>query len=752
MIIFKDVFPFVLSSEGNIKEAIQKIENNKHKIVYVVDERNHLLGCLADGDFRRWSLDQQDVIDLTLPVTLAYNSNCRSLNIDSSPAEIEQSLSSKGGSMPLVDSDGHLVAIAERGAKFVTINNRRISDEDPVYVIAEIGNNHQGDLSVAKSMIKSAAECGVDCVKFQMRTMSSLYLNSDSDNEEADLGAQYTFDLLNRFQLSDRDLFESFDYCKSMDVTPLCTPWDLASLAKLEEYGLPGYKVASADFTNFELLEAISETGKPMICSTGMCSEDDIRRSIEFLEKKKALYVLLHCNSTYPTPFKDINIRYLRRLREASKGIVGYSGHERGWAAVVAAVSLGAKVIEKHFTFDKTLEGNDHKVSLIPSELEQMVKDIRSVEEALGTDGPRNITQGEMMNREVLAKSLVAVAPIKVGEIIKREMIGIKSPGKGLQPNRIDALLGKHATRDLRKNDIFYLGDIIGQTERKHRYSFSRPYGIPVRYHDYQVLTQEQSLDFIEFHLSYKDLDVAVNRFVEKNDNLGFAVHAPELFGGDHLLDLTTSDVGYLNRSIAELKRVINHTLELREYFPKTKKPIIVVNVGGWSVDNFLSKDEVLRKYDILKNTLNSIDLESVTLAIQTMPPFPWHFGGQSHHNLFVDAEEIAIFCEDSNFSICLDISHSMMACNYYKTDLYEFVRKVAPYVVHMHIVDAKGADGEGVQIGEGDVDFRKLGRLLDDQLPNVPFIPEIWQGHKNEGAGFWKALAYLESKFSNPK
>ena len=131
------------------------------------------------------------------------------------------------------------------------------------------------------------------------------------------------------------------------------------------------------------------------------------------------------------------------------------------------------------------------------------------------------------------------------------------------------------------------------------------------------------------------------------------------------------------------------------------------------------------------------------------MPPFPWHFGGQSHHNLFVDPKEILAFCEHTGHKICLDVSHSMMACNYFDWDFYKFVKDTAKHVVHIHVVDAKGADGEGINLGEGDVDFRRLARILDKHLPGVPFIPEIWQGHKNGGEGFWKALEYLENCFN---
>ncbi|GAB3034841.1 N-acetylneuraminate synthase family protein [Bowmanella dokdonensis] len=738
--------PFVVLADDSLKAALAKIEKNKHKIVYVVDEKNHLLGCLADGDYRRWSI-KQEMVDLRTPVNQVFNDRCFSMPLESRTAEIQLQLKKRRSSIPLVDNAGHLVAIAEDSVRFLTIAQRRISAEDQAFVIAEIGNNHQGDLALAKYLIDAAVNAGVDCVKFQMRSMDELY-NSNGIHTE-DLGSQYTLDLLSKYQLSDDELFEAFDYCLKKNVTPLCTPWDLVSLRKLEEYGIQAYKVASADFTNFQLLAAIAETGKPMICSTGMSTEDEIRETVAFLENRKAQFILLHCNSTYPTPYKDVNLTYLKRLESLCNWVVGYSGHERGWSVPIAAVALGAKVIEKHITTDRSLEGNDHKVSLLPEELTSMVREIRNVEQAMGDDAPRDLTQGEMINREVLAKSLVAKQDMEPGTVISADSVTVKAPGKGLQPNRISELIGKKTYRRIKAGDVFYEADILGGFSKKSIYQFSRPYGIPIRYHDFKNLTSEVKLDFVEFHLSYHDLNMNVSDYLEHNSDLRFAVHAPELFEHDHLLDLASDNEHYRARSIREMQRVIKHTNQLKQYFPSTELPIVVANVGGWNTKGFLSKADVARKYDVLYNSLQQLDLSGIQLAIQTMPPFPWHFGGQSHHNLFVRADEIVEFCQRSLLKVCLDVSHTMMACNFYKDDFYDFVRKVAPYVVHMHIVDAKGLDGEGIQIGHGDVDFRKLGKILQQDLPSTPFIPEIWQGHKNNGEGFWKALAYLENQFA---
>lgn len=167
-----------------------------------------------------------------------------------------------------------------------------------------------------------------------------------------------------------------------------------------------------------------------------MATEQEISESVKLLKELGAMYILLHCNSTYPAPFKDVNLNYLDRLKEIGDCPIGYSGHERGINVAIAAVAKGAKVVEKHFTLDKTMEGNDHKVSLLPDEFRLMVEGIRQVEQSLGEVGERKISQGELMNRETLAKSLVINCDLKLGEIITESMLEVKSPGKGLQPNR----------------------------------------------------------------------------------------------------------------------------------------------------------------------------------------------------------------------------------------------------------------------------------------------------------------------------
>lgn len=745
MIIDKDITRFIVLADESIRTALEKIDANEAGFVCCVSADGVLAGVLTDGDFRRWIVRAQGP-DLDQPAGSIANANFVSGGINDNGEKINQLLSVKIRFVPLLDAQRRLVAFArERGATF-SIDGRVIGPEHPVFVIAEIGNNHNGSFDLARRLVDEAIAAGADCAKFQMRDLASLYRNSGNANDASeDLGSQYTLDLLAKHQLSPEDLFRVFDYCRARGILPLCTPWDSQSLAALDRYGLGGFKIASADLTNHEFLEAVIRTGKPMILSTGMSTDAEIHAAVRLLKQKGAQFALLHCNSTYPAPFKDLNLGYLATLKRLGNCPVGYSSHDRGINIVAAAVSLGACVIEKHLTLDRQMEGNDHRVSLLPAEFAAMVKAIREVEQAMGGDQERRLSQGELMNRESLGKSLVINRDLAAGEVVLAEMVDVRSPGQGLAPYRKTELIGKVARRAMKKGDLFFLADIGHASVSKRQFHFRRPFGIPVRYHDLKTLTESAKFDIVEFHMSHKDLDVDPSQYVNPSYDADLVVHAPELFSGDHILDLCALDESYRMRSIQELGRVVDLTRRLAPHFRGSILPRIVVNAGGFTADAHLDEPARHERYALILDSLSRMDLAGVEIIPQTMPPFPWHFGGQRYQNLFMRPEEISAFCRQNGYRICLDISHSQLACNYYKWSFTGFLREVGPFTTHLHMADASGVDGEGLQIGEGHIDFSAVCDSLNKVCPDASFIPEVWQGHKNGGEGFWLAFEKLQ-------
>ena len=623
------------------------------------------------------------------------------------------------------------------------IANKIIGKFD-TFIIAEIGNNHNGSFERALEMVDSAVKAGADCVKFQMRNLTSVYRQRSLERQGEDLGTEYVLDLLDRFELTLKEHAKISDYCRSNNILYMCTPWDSKSVDILENLEVPAYKVASADLTNLPLIDKLISTNKPLILSTGMSSEEEIQTTTNFLNERSAEFALLHCNSTYPAPFHDINLKWMEKLQKIHP-LVGYSGHERGISVSIAAVALGAKIIERHFTFDRNMEGPDHSASLHPEEFKMLVDGIREVEEALGAGLARKVSQGEMINRENLAKSLVAATDLTKGMVLEANHVKVLSPGQGLSAQRYEELLGRKISRDMIEEDYFYPSDLQDNRIEPKKYSFDRPWGVPVRYHDFAEYQSKIKPDIMEFHLSYTDLDLNIEDFFEGTYECGFVVHAPELFSGSRLMDLASPNDEYRKFSILETQRVIDTTRALKRHFPSTERPMIVANVGGFTMDKLLPKSEIGSYYDRFSLSLSSLDMSGVELIPQTMAPFPWHFGGQRYQNLFVHCDEIVEWCEKLSLRMCFDISHSRLMSNHFDIDFYEFAKKIAPITGHLHLGDALGVNGEGLQIGEGDIDFYKLASILNDLCPKASFIPEIWQGHKNGGEGFWIALEKIE-------
>lgn len=612
------------------------------------------------------------------------------------------------------------------------------------YVIAEIGNNHNGSFGRAVEMVDLAVEMSADCVKFQMRHLDHIYRQRSLRNEGDDLGTEYVLDLLRRFELSVDEHQKLAKYCKQKKIQYLCTPWDSKSAQVLETFEVPAYKVASADLTNLPLLDVLAKTGKPLIISTGMSTPDEVKVTIAFLTKRQVPFVLLHCNSTYPAPLHDINLKWINELRKLHP-LVGYSGHERGINVTLASVALGACVVERHFTLDRAMEGPDHAASLTHDEFKRMVDGIREIEEALGEGRVRQLSQGEMINRENLGKSLVASSFLNKGVVIRPEHIKVRSPGQGLSPQRYEELVGRKLQHDMEEEEFFYLSDLKDARLEPRTYRFNRPWGVPVRYHDFSEYANRLTPDLWEFHLSYSDMELNPADYLNGTYGCEFVVHAPELFSGSRLMDLATTDNAYRLDSIRETQRVIDITRSLKRYFPSTKKPLIVANIGGFTMDAPLPLPAIKGYYERFAKSLEMLDMDGVELIPQTMAPFPWHFGGQRYQNLFICIEEIVEWCNTLNLRMCFDVSHSRLACNHLGVDFYDFSKKIAPFTAHLHLGDAKNLNGEGLQIGEGEIDFVRLGKIFNEECPTASFIPEIWQGHKNGGEGFWVALEKLE-------
>jgi len=324
------------------------------------------------------------------------------------------------------------------------------------YIIAEAGVNHNGSLELAKKLVDVAVDAGVDAVKFQTfkaENMVTQYADK-AKYQAASTGEGNQFQMLKKLELSFEEYNTLNEYCKKQGITFLSTPFDSESVDLLKKLNIPLYKISSGDLTNLPLLDYIARLKKPMIISTGMGTLGEVEKAINTIQNAGNTEItLLHCTSNYPTMYEDVNLKAMNTLKDAFKLPVGYSDHTLGIEVAIAAVAMGAKVIEKHFTTDNTLEGPDHKASLEPAALKQMVLSIRNIEEAFG-DGVKKCRENEKNTRDVARKSIVASQVIKKGELITIEEVTFKRPGLGISPEFLNMIVGRTASCDIDRDEI----------------------------------------------------------------------------------------------------------------------------------------------------------------------------------------------------------------------------------------------------------------------------------------------------------
>jgi N,N'-diacetyllegionaminate synthase len=329
-------------------------------------------------------------------------------------------------------------------------------------IIAEAGVNHNGDLALARKLIVVAAEAGADLVKFQTFSADRLvtrtagkacYQNRTTDSKESH------YEMLHRLELTTEMHKELMAHCAACGIVFLSTGFDIESVDLLVRLGQGRFKIPSGEITNLPYLRHIGRMGKPVILSTGMAEMDEIKAAIDALEKagtSRTNVTVLHCTTEYPTPTVEVNLRAMLSIQRAFGVEVGYSDHTRGIEVAIAAVAMGATVIEKHFTLDCALPGPDHQASLEPNELKAMIKAIRNVEEAMG-DGIKRPTPSEAKNKAVARKSIVASRAIRAGEIFGDDNLAAKRPGTGISPMCWDDVVGRRANRNFDADELIVL-------------------------------------------------------------------------------------------------------------------------------------------------------------------------------------------------------------------------------------------------------------------------------------------------------
>ena len=632
------------------------------------------------------------------------------------------------------------------------IDKTLVNKKSNPYIISEIGLNHNGDFYEAINLINDSKAARCDAVKFQIRSESFF----EGDIKKMEIGQQYVYEYIKNTYLNYIEYAKLFRYARELDLDVIVSCWDIESLLFAKEEGIRTLKIASADLTNHLLIERSLELFENIIMSTGMSTQSEIESSIKYILTKCKNLCLLHCSSTYPAPVNTLNLNFIERLKKSyPELLIGYSGHEIEYHVCLIAQAKGATIFEKHITRNKSFKGNDHKVSLLKDEMHNLVNMLNDGFKSLGNDEDRVIQPGEKMNRVSLSKSLSLNEDRSKGEQIKLKDLDFTYGGRGIAPDKYKLLIDKTLIRNKSAGEILEMNDFkeyCKKVDLNLKPIRNCVLGIPVRYHDAKDLYESIPTDFLEFHLSYKDIDLNISEIrqylKDLNLNSDHTFHAPDFYSNDLIFDPLSSNLEIKESSRMEFKRFLEHVTEVKKNLFKTKSNIKTKIVTSFSCST-LYKMFSKRKKDILYERLSEyldelkISYPDFHIIPQTLPVHAWYLGGRRYVNIFADPREVFYFCEKSGTNICLDTAHTIMASNFYGLNSKIWLKKLLRFSNHIHLVDAGGEMDEGLNFGEGElnlVEFTKNMMLKN----NLSYIPEVWQGHHNNGQGFKEAISRI--------
>ena len=762
LFINNDIKRFVINENKTIRDAIPLFGNNFGLPLIVINDNDEFVGTLSNGDIRIFLTESKNNIEDSIKGSYFRKSKYCFDNFDKSI--FEHFLSERNIKiLPILNNYKKLKAVAYYEKIYFSIKDEIINiDKNNIYLIAEIGVNHNGSFQEAIDLIDNIYDAGFDAVKMQFRS-SDTYSNSKFDND-VDLSTEYIMSELKRIDLTNNEEEKIVNYIKKKDLGFIGTPFDKKSLERLLTYKPNALKIASCDLTNDLLIKSCSKENLPMLLSTGMSNETEIIRTNQLLEELNVNRCFLHCNSTYPTPLDDVNLSYINRLQKITDCIIGYSSHDGDQLIPLASIAAGAKIIEVHVTKDKNAQGTDHLASLSINETKKFVDSARKIAISNGSSTPRIPSQGELMNKIPLGKSLAYSNDFKKGyQINSAEDFLACSPGDGIQVSKyreFDNLILKCNVKKLNKViDSHFSGETYHKknfflTDFAHDILKEYQWGIPVRYRDINVLNDIFNPPLLEIHLSSKDLNFDIKKLNRsKLKNKEIVVHAIEQYHDGFILDLASEDEVLSNLSLKRFDDLSYHCDSLMHYLGITKPIKIVLNCGGFTKNNFCDDDTYKKKKKILYKNLNFLreKYKSLRLLPQTMPPFPWHQGGQAYHNLLRSPLEIKELHEETNLFVCFDFSHTYMETNHLNIPFNDSFLEIIKYTDHLHLSDSSSSSSEGLNIDDGNIDFEfTLKNIFEDHKKNrISFIPEVWQGHINNGEGFKISLERIARHLS---
>ena len=604
-----------------------------------------------------------------------------------------------------------------------------------IKIIAEIGINHDGDADKAMALIKAASNSGVWGVKFQYRNLENAYAD-----DAKQIGDEMLLTEIRRNYLSPETILSLTGQAKQLGLAVGISFFDTQDMLDFadELASFDFFKVPSVELSNIELVNSMLRLDKPVYLSLGCHNEAEIDEAIS--QFKGDNWLALHCVSNYPVSLTNARLGYLKHMANKWQRPFGYSSHDNDWEVTLIAMSMGARVIERHITFDKLANGLDHTTSSTPEEFVRMKMFADHMALLMAGDGPRVANQGELLNLQNLGRSFYAKQPISAGETIKPEQLVFRSPRVGLGQNEIQPFLKHPTVREVAPGQVLSRS-VFEKTppvsDAAIDFARSRKFAIPVRLHDLASIEQKFPVGAYEFHLSYGEVLSEIDAKQYKADNR-YSIHLPDYINSTQLMDPFSADALQAERSYNILQRTVDFADALQQH---TGQHVPIV--GSFSVVH----DSIEQFYQQHSQLVERFRQKGVSILPQWLPPIAWYFGGSVKLEAVNQPRDVELI-EQYQLPICMDVCHLCMGDSVFDFEATEVIKRLSGFIRHVHIADAAGIDGEGLHFGEGDTkNMPAISSVMDLDCMKVI---EVWQGHLDEGAGFAKALNRLSELFDD--
>ncbi len=611
-------------------------------------------------------------------------------------------------------------------------------------IIAEIGINHDGSFVKCKDLIDMAARCGVWGVKFQYRNINNYFQKSVSN----EIGKKIIDNELKRINLKKDLILKLAKYSAKKKLKTGISFFDIEDVEDFRSFTFDFYKIPSPVCDDMNLIKAMYKKNKLLLISLGGKKESEVIELSKFYEKifnnKKKNVAILHCISNYPLSVNNSQLNFIDKLKIIFKNyLIGYSSHENDILGPVYSISKDINFLERHVTSKKTSVGLDHSSSSDEEELKKLC-DFNVSIEISKKNLPRIINQGEKINIQNLGKSFVSKINQKKGSLIKLKNFQYKYPANGLSYLELSKFENKKLVKDIKLNEFINFTHIKKQSkfnEKMKNFCNLKKISLPIRPYDFQKINNKFNLKHYEFHLGFSDLKLVenfLNNIASVNDfkDKHFSVHLPDYCSEKYILNIFSQNKDIRKKSNKILSQTISFCKNIQKI---TKKKTILI--GSFSslenIDKILFYKKIKKLISVTKKR------HDILISPQWLPPYAWYFGGSIKMYSFCDPEDLDII-KRLKFSICMDISHFILSCNFYNiSTIPKLINKYKNMFNHFHISDAKGFDFEGLHLFEGDLkNLGILSKLINNQKIKVL---EPWQGHINDYEIFANEIKKLE-------